>query len=90
MVETDVGDDAQIGRNQVGAIQPTSQSYLNNRHIHMAVCKIAECHGCGQLEERGMKRFEERTLTLHEINHILLTHRLTIHPDALTEIYQMR
>ena len=72
VVEADVGDDAQIRPDDVGAIQPSAQTYLDDGHVHLLVGKIAESHGGGQFEERRVERFEESSFLLHKVHDVFL------------------
>ncbi len=89
VVEADVGDDAEVRTDDVGAVEPSAQAYLHHGHVHPLLGEIIERHGGRQLEERGVQRLEERAVALHEIDHRLLGDRLPIHADALAEVHQV-
>ena len=59
MVETDIGDDREVGRDDVGAVETSSKAYLDDGHIDLLLGKVVEGHGRGELEEGGMERLEE-------------------------------
>ena len=90
MVKTDVGDDTQVGTDDVRAIQTPSQSYLDYGYIYLLFSKIIECHGGGKFEERGVKWFKERTMAFYEIDDIFLTDGSSVDADPFAEIYQVR
>lgn len=52
VVEADVGDDAQVGLDDVGTVQSSSKAHLNDGHIHLLLGEISKSHGSGQLKER--------------------------------------
>ena len=52
MVETNVGNDTQVGLNDVGAVQSSSKADLYNGNIHLLFSEISECHSGGQFKER--------------------------------------
>ena len=65
MVEADVGDDAQIRTDDVGAIEAASQTYFNHGYIYLLFSEVVECHSGSQLEEQGMEGLEECPMVLH-------------------------
>ena len=89
MVKTDVGDDAYIRTDDIGAVQASAESHLDYGYIHLFIGKVAEGHGGGQLKERGMEGFEESTFLRYKTDDVFLGYRLSVNPDALPEIHQM-
>ena len=89
VVEADVGDDAQVGPDDVGAVQPSAQAHLDDGHIHPTVGKVAESHGGGQLEKRWVERLEEGTFFFYKVHDIFLRDGLSVHADAFAEVHQM-
>ena len=51
MVERDVGDDGEQGRDDVGAVKPTAQSHLDDGDVNLLFGEILEGQGRGQLEK---------------------------------------
>ena len=51
VVERDVGDDAEVGADDVGAIQTASQADLHDSHIDLLLSEILEREGGCELEE---------------------------------------
>ena len=90
VVNADVGDDGKDGGDDVGAVEPSSQSHFDDSNIHLLLGEIVESHGRGQFKETGPQRFEKRPFILHKSCHIFLVYADTVHPDALSEITQMR
>ena len=89
MVEADVGDDGKNRGDDVGAVESAAQSHFDDRVIHLLLCEIFQCHGCGEFEEGWMKRLEEGTVLFYEVNDILLRNAFSVHSDTFSEIYQM-
>ena len=90
MVEADVCNDGYQWLDDVCAIQPSSQAYFDHGYVNKPFFEILEGHCCGDLEERWMQRFEERTMFLNEIHYKMLTDGSAIDAYALTEIYEVR
>ena len=86
MVETDVGDDTEVGTDDVGTVEASSQADFDDCYIYLLLSEIIECHGGGELEERGVQRFEECTVILYVIDDISLSYGDAVHADALAEI----
>lgn len=76
MVETNVGNDTQVGLNDVGAVQSSSKTNLYNGYIHLMFSEISECHGGGQFKERRVERFEESTVLFYKIDDKFLAYRV--------------
>ena len=89
MVKADVGDDAEVGTEEVGAIQSTSQAYFDNRYVYLLFGEMIECQGSSQFEEGWMKRLEESSMLFYEADNVLLRNDFSIDPDALTEIHEV-
>ena len=90
MVETDVGNDTQVGLNDVGAVQSSSKTDFYNCYIYLLFSEIGECHGSGKFKERRVKRFEERTMLFYKVDDKFLAYRSAVYADTLTEIHQVR
>ena len=89
MVKTDVGNDAYIRTDDVGAVQSSAESHLDYGYIHLLIGKVAEGHGSGQLKEGGVEGFEESTFLLYKADDVFLGYRLSVNPDAFSEIHQV-
>ena len=90
MVETDIGNNTQIGGDDIGTVQTSAHAYLYNGYIHFLIGKIAECHCRGKFEERRVQRFEKGTVVFYKVDHILFGNHFTVDTDTLAEINQMR
>ena len=51
MVEADIGDEAQVGMNNIGTVQSSAKSYFDDSNIDLLSGEVMECHGCGKFEE---------------------------------------
>lgn len=89
VVEADVGDDAQQRTDDVGAVEPSAESHLDDGDIDLLLLEIEEGHGRGELEERGMEGLEEGALLLYEVDDALAGDGLAVDADALAEVDQM-
>ena len=89
MVGAYVGDDAEVGGDDVGAVEPSAESYLYNSYIYVLLGKVGECHRCGEFKERGLQRLEEGSLLFYKIHYELLACRRAVHSDSFAEVYQM-
>lgn len=87
MIQTDIRDDTQDRSDNVRTVQTTAKPDLDNRVIYLLVAEILKSHTGRQLEERRMERLEERTMTLDEIDHVILGDLFPVHPDALPEVH---
>ena len=54
MVKADVGNDAEVGTDDVGAIEATSQTDFYYGYIYLLLSEVAECHSGSQFKERGV------------------------------------
>ena len=53
MVETDVGNDTQVGLNDVGTVQSSSKTDLYNGYIHLLFSEIGECMAVVSSKKEG-------------------------------------
>ena len=60
MVKADIGNETEIGMNNIGAVQASAQSHFNNGYIHLLSSKIMESHSGGKLKERGVAAVRRR------------------------------
>lgn len=89
VVERDIGDDREARRNDVGAVEPSSQTHFDDGNVDFPIGKVLERHGCGQLEEGWRKGFEEDLFFFYEIHYIAFLNALAVDADALPEIDEM-
>ena len=89
VVETYVGDDAEVGGDDVGAVEPSSHAYLHHCHIDLFGCKIVECQPNGHFEEAELQGLHKVAMLLDEVGDTLLGYHLPIDADALAEVHQM-
>ena len=51
MIESDIGDNAQVGRDDIGTVETSAQTYLDHGYIYFLRGKIEKGHLHSQLEE---------------------------------------
>ena len=92
----DVGDDRNLGQEDVGGIQPSSHAHLDNGDVDRALLEVSEGKGGGELEEGGLVRLplgpHRPRVGPDGLGHpddIVVGNGLPIHPDALVEADQM-
>ncbi len=90
VVEAYIGDDAKVGGDDIGAVEPSSHSHLYNRHVDLFSCKIVECQPNGHFKEAEMQRLHKVTVLLDKVGNTWLGYHLPIDADAFTEVHQMR
>ena len=90
VVKTDVGDDREDGRDDIGAVEPSAQSHFYNGVIRLLLGKVLECECSGQFKETGMERLEKLSFLSHEIHHALFAYTFAVHPYPLPEVYKVR
>ena len=94
MLQADVGDDAQDGRDDVGRVEPAAQTRLDDSDVHRFGREKVESHRRRNFEKRRPMFREERMPPVQErLNLFPRDHPETIsfhnlHP--LAEIHQMR
>ena len=88
VVHGDVGDYAQIGPHNVGAVEPAAQSHLHHSHVNALAGEIFQSHHGGELEERRTEvaRGAPRVVSLHEVGYGLAVNHAPVHTDALEEV----
>ena len=89
VVHADVGDDAELGDDDVGAVQATAQSDFDDGDVDLLFGKVVEGHRCRQFKEGRMERFEERTFLLDKTNDFFLRYRFPVDADAFPEVNQV-
>ena len=89
VVETDVGDYRQFGRDDVGAIEPAAEADFYYRHVDLLLLEIEKRQRRGKLKERRVEGFEELALLLHEVDDPPFGNHLPVDAYALTEVYEM-
>ena len=90
MVERDVCNQAEFGGDDVGAVEASAKTYLDNCHIDLLFGKIAECHHGCQFEEGGVFGLQERIFVGHPSDHIVVADGLTVDAYAFVEVEQVR
>lgn len=89
VVESDVGDDAQDGLQDVRGIEPSSESRFHDGHFHPRLGEAVESH-CGRHLEVGEPPFGHLlSVPVEKGGDLLLRYHLAVHANALPEIVQM-
>ena len=90
MVQADAGDDGELGREDVGAVQPAAQADLDHGDVHLLVGEPAESQPGGDLEEGESVEVPLR----QEAEHVFLRDQgpavRADEFDPLAEIHQVR
>ncbi len=90
VVVSDVGDDAEVGGDDVGAVEPASKTHFNDCHVGCLLGKVEEGHFHGQLEERGLQGFKTALVLFHEIHDELPAYHFPVYAYPFAEIDQVR
>ena len=90
MVEVDVGDDAQLRRDEVGRVQPAAHAHLNDGNINLFVSEIIEGHAHSHLEEGEFHCLKLILVSVNELHNIFFWNHLSVDADALAEVAQVR
>ena len=86
-----IGDDAQFGSNDIGAIEPATKSCLDNSDIDVAPSEVVECHGGHQLKERRLDALNPALLVIGDPLHDeTAAHHPAVDANALPEVHKVR
>ena len=55
MIDADIGDYTDFGGYDIGAIEASAKTYFDDCYIDILLSEIAECHCCGDFEERWLE-----------------------------------
>lgn len=89
VVHADVGDDGEYGRDDVGTVESTAESHLDDSDVYLLIGKILECEGSGEFKEGTVEGFEESTFLFDEVDDIVLWDRYPIDADTLSEVNEV-
>ena len=53
MVEADVSDDREVGRDDIGAVESSAKAHLDDGYIDLLLSDVEDCHGRGEFKDRG-------------------------------------
>ena len=53
VVEADIGNDREVGHDDIGAVEATAETYFNDSNINLLFCKVEKGECGGQLKEEG-------------------------------------
>ena len=90
VVETYVGDDAEVGRDDIGAVETATHAHLDDSHINLLSGEIVEGKPHGHLEEAELEALHIVFMELNETGYLFLRYHGTIDADALTKIDEVR
>ena len=89
MVVADVGNHAQVGSDDVGTVETSAQSYLDDGCVDRLAGKIVEGHHHGQLEKRGVNVERGSQMLLGKVDDLLAGNHLAVDAYALSEVHQV-
>ena len=92
VIQSDGGDHAHLGVDDVGGVQTTSQTDFDNRDIHVLLAEVVERHASDALKEgeRGGESLLDLVDLLQVANHLLLGNHFPVDGDSLTETGNVR
>lgn len=86
MVKADVGDDGEVGADDIGAVETSAKPDFDDGYIDLLFCKVEEGKGCGKFEEGGVQWLEETSVVSDEVDDKIFTDGSAIDADALSEV----
>ena len=89
MIKADIGDDAKHGGDDIGTVEPSSQSYFYDSNVNVVVAEVLKGHCGGNLKEGGTNLFEKGFAFICETHHIIFRDGLAVDTNSLAEISQM-
>lgn len=89
VVEPDVGNDAEVGGDDVGAVKPPAHAYLHHCHVDLFGGEIVECQPDGHFKETELQCLHVVAMPLDKVGDTLLGYHLPVDADALAEVDQM-
>ena len=90
MVDADISDDRDFGRDDVGAVEATTKTNFDDSNVDILLSKVAESHCRGNLEERGLKFGNERLSEFDKFANSLFGNHFAIDAYAFAEIFEVR
>ena len=90
MVDADISDDAEFGRDDVGAVEATTETNFDDSNVDLLLSKIAERHCRSDFEERWLEFGNEWLCEFDEFADGLFGNHFAIDADAIAEIFEMR
>ena len=90
VVEAYVGDDAEVGRDDISAVETASHAHLDDSHIDLLGGEIVEGKPHGHLEEAELEGLHIVFVELDETGYLFLRYHDAVDADALTEIDEVR
>ena len=90
VIQTDIRDDGEDGSEDVGAVEPSSESHFNDCNIYLLRYKIGKSHGGHGLEERGLCLVKKCAVCLNKLRHFALGNRYSVDADPFGEGDEMR
>ena len=85
MVETDIGDDGEDGREDIGAVESSAESDFDDGYVNLLSDKIVEGECGHRLEERGLELVELGAIGRDESGYLGFGDRLSVHTDTFAE-----
>ena len=90
VVEADIGDDGEVGLQDIGAVEPAAEPRLDHGDVDVGIGEPLETETRGNFEERQALLDEIGFPLREEGEYIFLRDHLPVDADALPEITEMR
>ena len=90
MVKTYVCDDGKFWRDDVGTVQTSSESGLDNGDINFAVGKVSERHSCRQFKKGWFERLVKLPVLGNKFYYKIFVCRFAVNSDSLAEVKYVR
>lgn len=89
MVVADVGNDGEVGGDDIGAIKASSEAGFDDCDVDLLFDEVVECHGDGDFEEGRFYGVDERLDALYEPGDIVFCDHLAVDADAFAEVVEV-
>ena len=90
MVDADISDDRDFGRDDVGTVEATTESDFDDSNVDLLLSEVAESHCSGDFEEGWLKFGDDRLSELNEFAYSLFRNHFAINADAFAKIFEVR
>ena len=86
MVQTDIGDDAEQGGDDVGRVEAAAHTHFDDGDVDLLVAEVVEGQSDSHLEEGEPLVFKELLVFFDEADHFVLGYHFAADADALAEV----
>lgn len=90
VVDADISDDAEFGRDDVGAVEATTKTDFDDSNVDLLLSKIAERHCRSDFEERWLEFGNERLCEFDKFAYSFFGNHFAIDAYAFAEIFEVR